>query len=313
MCFDISAAMQHHRPVGAPPPGAKQWQPVSLRPALVFTGGYQNKEYSIATETVNTGTGEQQFVHVKKSDPWLLHACRGSGYRRGDLKRSKILDTLLEKALMKMEESAVAEQLDDPMMQVECDALDARPTKKNKSSPSKKRQKGEQVVSVEADLVPKAADPLNTDIKQVRLLVDHIQNGIYKLFIHADDLPWLVAYIADEVGFGGVIQEPEEASAVARPNSSVPDLRVEWDFRANVWKGEFLAGPLESRCWTCGPENFTTQKWNRVVQAGKAQGSLQEATGEQVEQACLKFLELHCQKELSDARKGSRSVGETEQ
>ena len=304
--------MKHHQPVGAPPPGAKSWQPIRLLPALAFTGGYQNQTYTIATECINTATGEQQFVHVKKSDNWLLHACRGSGYRRGDLKRSKILDTLLEKALMKMEESAVAEQLDDPMMQVECDALDARPTKKNKSSPSKKRQKGEQVVSVEADLVPKAADPLNADIKQVRLLVTMKRDGP-RVSIHADDLPWLVAYIADEVGFGGVIQEPEEASAVARPNSSVPDLRVEWDFRANVWKGEFLAGPLESRCWTCGPENFTTQKWNRVVQAGKAQGSLQEATGEQVEQACLKFLELHCQKELSDARKGSRSVGETEQ
>ena len=100
--------MKHHQPVGAPPQGAKPWQPVRLFPALAFTGGYQNQKYTIATECINTATGEQQFVHVKKSDNWLLHACRGSGYRRGDLKRSKILDALLEKALMKMEESAVA-------------------------------------------------------------------------------------------------------------------------------------------------------------------------------------------------------------
>ena len=253
MCFDISAAMDHPRPVlnlrMPPSPEAKQWRPVSLSPALVLSGGYQNRKYNIATETVNTATGEQQFVHVKKSDNWLLHACRGSGYKREDLKRSKILDILTEKAVMAMEGSAVAEQLDDPMMQVECEALDARPTKKKKSSPSKQRQKGKQVVSVEADLVPRLRFLHGgANIKQVRLLVTMKRDGP-KVSIHADDLPWLVAYIADEVGFGGVVQEPEEDSAVAEPNSSVPGLRVECDFQAHGPWCARLAGPLV--CQAC--------------------------------------------------------------
>ena len=92
MCFDSSAAMQPHRPIGSPPKGATKWEPVVLRASLGFTGGYQNKHYSLVTETVSTDQGDQHFVTVKKNDTWLLHACRGSGYRRGDLRRSTIMD-----------------------------------------------------------------------------------------------------------------------------------------------------------------------------------------------------------------------------
>ena len=99
-----------------------------------------------------------------------------------------------------------------------------------------------------------------------------------------------------------MIQEPDELdSAVAEPNSNVEGLRVEWDFQENTWNGEFLSGPLVERVYTCGPENFTKNKWNRLVTAGRVQGSFEEATGDQIEQACLKFLELHCQTELTKA------------
>ena len=104
--------------------------------------------------------------------------------------------------------------------------------------------------------------------------------------------------------------EPEELdSAVVEPNSSVPGLHVEWDFQSNVWKGEFLSGPLMERCFACGPETFTKHKWTKLVQAGIVQGSYDEVAGEELEQACLKYLELHCQGELSKAL----SVGETSQ
>ena len=115
---------------------------------------------------------------------------------------------------------------------------------------SKQRQKGKQVVSVEADLVPRLRFLHGgANIKQVRLLVTMKRDGP-KVSIHADDLPWLVAYIADEVGFGGVVQEPEEDSAVAEPNSSVPGLRVECDFQAHGPWCARLAGPLV--CQACG-------------------------------------------------------------
>ena len=66
MCFDSSAAMQPHRPIGSPPKGATKWEPVVLRASLGFTGGYQNKHYSLVTETVSTDQGDQHFVTVKK-------------------------------------------------------------------------------------------------------------------------------------------------------------------------------------------------------------------------------------------------------
>ena len=41
----------------------------------------------------------------------MLHACRGSGYRRGDLKRSKIIDILGKKAAMALAEDAADDSM----------------------------------------------------------------------------------------------------------------------------------------------------------------------------------------------------------
>ena len=67
---------------------------------MVVSGGYQNKRYDLDTETVSTAAGDEHFVAVKHSLPWLLHACKGSGYSRGDLKRSRIIDDLRQKAVI---------------------------------------------------------------------------------------------------------------------------------------------------------------------------------------------------------------------
>ena len=92
--------MEDHQPIGTPPTKTTRWQPVSVTTAVVVYGGYQNKTYALDTEIVDTASGQQQFVSVKQCMPWLLHACRGSGYRRGDLKRSRIIYDLKQKAVI---------------------------------------------------------------------------------------------------------------------------------------------------------------------------------------------------------------------
>ena len=84
---------------------------------------------------------------------------------------------------------------------------------------------------------------------------------------------------------------------------------MEWDFQDNVWNGEFLSGPLMGRRVFCGPHTFNNEKWKRLVEAGKVEGSYDEVEGAQLEQACFKYLLLHCQNELSRAQ----PVGETPQ
>ena len=309
-CFDSFAAMADHQPIcmednqpiGAPPTKTARWQPISVGTAVVVSGGYQNKTYALDTENVDTSKGQQQFVPVKYGMCWLLHACKGSGYRNGDLKRSTIIDDLKIKAA-----NALTEQ-DDPMMQIECRTLKGTPSKKPTKSLSKRRE--ECIVSVEADLRPKAAAPNDTRVKRVRVFVNPKNNKNQAICIHKDDLPWLVTHIADEVAFGGVILEPGEPdSEVVKPNSSVPGLRVEWCFQDNVWSGEFLSGPLMGRRVLCGPATFNNEKWKRLVEAGKVEGSYDEVEGGKLEQACLEYLVLHCQNELSRAQ----SVGETPQ
>ena len=105
-CFDSVLAMEVHQPICieghqhicTQPSKTSQWQPISVHTAVVVSGGYQNKTYALDTENVDTSKGQQQFVPVKYGMCWLLHACKGSGYRNGDLKRSTIIDDLKIKA-----------------------------------------------------------------------------------------------------------------------------------------------------------------------------------------------------------------------
>ena len=250
-------------------------------------------------ETVLVDNREELFIKVCKNDTWLLHACRGSGYRKGDLKRSSILTLLADKAAL-APDGDETEQNSDPMNDVQCDPTSSGepPKKKKKSSPIKRA--ADQIVSVEVDLVPKAADPTNVATHKVRVMVKQV-GKIKVLRVHADHVPWLVTYIADEVAFGGVVQKPSDnvASTVVEANCDVPGLHVEWDFQQNVWLGLFLSGPMKGQTFSCGPAKFTADKWDKLVFEQKVQGSFAEATTEIVEQACLKFLELHCEKVLA--------------
>ena len=295
-------------PIGPAPSGSLRWKPISLQTSCVFSGGYQNKSYAMDCESVLVSNREQVFIKVTKTESWLLAACRGSGYRRGDLKRSSILELLTAKAIAAWGDDE--KPSDDPMNDIECAPTSSDEPIKKKKRQSPIKRAADQVASVEVDLVPKAADPKSVATRQVRVLLKTAgKHSVLK--VHAEDVPWLVGYIADEVACGGVVQAPGEdlASTVVDANSDVPGLHVEWDFQHNVWMGEFVSGPMKGQTCSCGPSKFTSVKWDKLVLANRISGSFAEATPGMVENACLKFLELHCEGVLAN----SQSVGENSQ
>ena len=119
-------------PIGPRPSGSVQWKPISLRTSCVFFGGYQNKGYAVDCESVLVDNREEMFIKVSKQDTWLLAACRGSGYRKGDLKRSAILELLAEKAELACCDDR--KQHSDPMNDIQCEPTSAgEPMQKKKN------------------------------------------------------------------------------------------------------------------------------------------------------------------------------------
>ncbi len=291
--------MECPKPLGPTPLGACKWSSVDLKTQMTFQGGYQKKSHPLDLQAIHTTKGTEHFVAVRKTEIWLLAACRGPSYRRGDLSRSKIIEILKTKAehLEKFGDND-----DDPMAHIVCDDADGPPPekKKKKTSPLKRRE--DQVLRVEVDLVPKAADPTSTAKKSVRVLLCGRQKLVH---VHSEDLPWLVAYIADEVNFGGVVSDVSDvASAVAEANTTVPGLRVEWDFQQLTWTGSFVSGPLQGRSVSCAPTNMTDTKWNQLMAAERVTGTWDAAALHDVDEGARLYLEMHCENLLGAARAG---------
>ncbi len=60
---------------------------------MTFRGGYNDKPYVVPVHTIDANGETLTFVHADKNAMWLLAACKGSRFRKGDLKRSRLLET----------------------------------------------------------------------------------------------------------------------------------------------------------------------------------------------------------------------------
>ena len=90
------------------------------------------------------------------------------------------------------------------------------------------------------------------------------------------DIPWLVAYLADEIATGGVDTAPADQSAVA-DGSSLAGLRANYPdvpglcIRLNPVAGNldeyealFVDGPLQGSRLTSKVSTMTQDKWDRL-------------------------------------------------
>ena len=292
------AAVAAYEPANAAPSvGVKRkWHNIEETTKLSFKGGYHTKIESVESQTFTLNDRPQQFVHVAKKLDWL---CKMSG---GPLKRAgKILDELRDKYYQEEDlahgesavadanvESAVAGAEDDLMAQ--CDDIEVstpNPKRTHQGSTPAKGAKGKKNTSrgkprqVEAPLVSKSAAPNNPATKVVTINIVG-DRGKGKMWMLHSDIPWLVAYLADEVGTGGVALAPAVAgeaadqSAVAGGSSSdgqtancpeVPGLCIRLKPAAgnlDEYEACFVDGPLKGVLLTSKVSTMSQAKWDRL-------------------------------------------------
>ena len=95
------------------------------------------------------------------------------------------------------------------------------------------------------------------------------------LYVRADDIPWLLTYLADECGPGGSQGVPmfddEDDDALdgyEAKECHVAGLDIQWDRKSQTLVATALSGPLKDKVWKLNMENFTEDKWNAVVSSG---------------------------------------------
>jgi hypothetical protein len=265
----------------------RKWHMIEETNKLSFKGGYHAKSETVESRPFTIdGRGAKPFVHVAKKHDWL---CKMAG---GPLKRAgKILDEIREKFFQYEDatdasavadangESAVADAEEDPM--TKCDGIRV-------DTPSPKQQRWKmgargKVRTLEVPLFSRSAAPNNpaTKVVTVNIIGDRGKGQMWMLH---SDIPWLVAYLADEVGTGGVALAPAVAgdtaaadqSAVAGGSSSagpkancpdVPGLCIRLKPAAgnlDEYEARFVDGPLKDFMVTSKVSTMSQEKWDRL-------------------------------------------------
>ena len=265
---------------------------------------WEKKFLPVTTRVFEVEGKDATFVLLSKNEPWLLRAAGGTGTPRGGLTRSRAIETLRQKAaaakpVLEKEEpvpSPVEGGDYDPMAElddiVENNILD---TKKPRKGPYKKK-KPQTVQSVQMPVLPLGHCQGQTVTVQVATV------GV-SIYIHEDAVPWFVAYVADENAHGGIADQDDDTgeSAVAEGNSSVPGLRIQWDFQGDDgWVGTFVSGPLRATTIKSKLSTLTEAKWNTAISHGAVSGSLDSATFCAKRKAVWLCIELHGQQLLQE-------------
>jgi hypothetical protein len=168
---------------------------------VAVEGGYGGGAEPVEPKEVIHAGRVISLLRVNKSNPWLLKACGGRSCHRGSLRCASIIEELREKLERKVQEdasarlvapSAVADEA-DPLCQLEeVVAIDYRSAKRRKEE---KRRCADILQAVEVK--EKLGLP---QLRSVRVMCC----PRHTLWIHEDDVPWLVTYMADELASGGV-------------------------------------------------------------------------------------------------------------
>jgi hypothetical protein len=168
---------------------------------VAVEGGYGAGAQTVESKEVLHAGRVISLLRVNKNNPWLLKACGGRSCHRGGLRRTRIIEELREKLERKIEAetsartvapSAVAGEA-DPMCQLEeLVAMDDHAAKRRKQE---KRRCADNLQSVEVN--EKLGLP---QLRSVRVMC----STRHTLWIHEDDVPWLVTYMAGELASVGV-------------------------------------------------------------------------------------------------------------
>lgn len=309
----------------APGPDKAKWRPVVFADTLCVQGGYLAakrvccvENQSVVATVKSQGALVERtttYVKISKNDEWLIKACAGDAAQRGALRRSKCIEQIRD--LMKNDSptkaaSAVADlqspgnasAVADPMDSLEEVADDdgAQPSASNSRYKRQRRKRAELIV-IMPDRAPCAFPKDKAKAKDVHVMADSTN----QVWLAKEDVPWLLTYIADECGFGGVDAEVE--SAVAEPNCpQVPGLNVEWDWTSNDgYTAQFVVGPLAGdQRYNVLVSTFTAEKWSAANDIHKYQKSFGEADNDDLKKATYDYLVMQCAKMLKEREEATR-------
>ena len=202
-----------------------------------------------------------EFVRLKKGEKLFIHAVCGPMDRQRGLKRTKMVEDLMDAAIAAVEgdeavdEAAVAiddaPRPHDPMVDFSFGDDDSPPQEVGDSdkTPKKKtppRRSANMAVAVEMPDQCREMYPTSTGVRQVACYVENPgkRNGrsASKVWISVDDLPWLVRLMHDQFCLGGVPLLPEQCSDDSQTlamaggeESAAAELEISWDFVASAW------------------------------------------------------------------------------
>ena len=304
--------------------GGQTWREVELSKSVSVKGGYGGiQPQCLSTKEIYVKGKKVLLVKVRKTDHWLQKVTQGKNCRRNCLARTQLLERIREELVEHKEHDfaaavAAADEAAERMAAAEaapiCDEVDPmqalRPVAKAAPKPEAKKKPAPKKQSMEERLVvlelPKAYNaPGKTEVRVLGLTPD--QRGTTPIWIHEDDLPWLLRYLADEANEGGLppieaiddpaVAEQSEASAETPPKMARRE-RCRWDY-AGTWHATIQKGPNRNTPMKCAVRDLTAEKWARVAKLFP--GVTFEDAGEEDLQEAARFYFEICLKEQEAA------------
>jgi hypothetical protein len=311
--------------------GKKLWHSVEPIHTLSFKGGYVTKAESVESKPVHVHLVSVHFVHVAKKLDWLQRMAGGTLKRAGavlDHLRAAYTDndngndnstsTVVDATSTVVDATAAL----DPMSLLD-DIIDSPATPQpkrrcgtNRTPPASGTKVARGTVkSVSMPAHSPSAQPNCQEKTQVKLFVEG-GHGKGKLWIDAGSIPWLIAYLADEVNTGCIVIEPDgtslpavagtsSSSLPATPNCSTPGLAIYMkpqEGTMDTYEAKFVEGPLTGTTKISKVSTFTQDKWDKCQKtAARWQCPcplLAEAQPQAVARAVAHYLELVCAKQL---------------
>ena len=277
--------------------GRVKWRAIRMHRTLSFEGGFQTKALPVETFELDNANGvPQDFVHVSKNREWLVKMAGGNLNRAG-----AIFDTL-RNALKQSEpsepDSAVADGLgdeDDPMNKMDDVSEIVTPKRKRGQPPKRTPNKSlrRKAMTVTMPMYSPTRYPGNAEDYSVTCVATN-RTGKPKLWIAVDDIPWLVTYLADELGTGGVTVD--SAVAEASPNCKTPGLSIRMKPEGGtltIYEAHFVSGPLAGKRVVTDVKKFTQEKWEQCTQWSTQTPSVADAATSDVQAAAIHYLEMH--------------------
>ena len=280
-------------------------------------GGYSSTAAAVSYKEIMFEGRVIAFIRTLKNEHWLLKASGGRGCQKGGLRRTRALEELREKlqdptqghcGAKDSDGSAVADQA-DPMLGLE-------ELGETEDHAAKRRKTLNTPCSDKMKTVLMPASFRKPQLRPVRAM----ECG-RALWLHEDDVGWLVTYLAEEVVTGGVgpiddadgevddeRAEADEApfgdgAAVAVPSGGDPvtpikaqrgEVKLRWDFDG-AWEGVITKGPHKGTTVSCKVANLTRQKWAAAAQVHKYDVDFDRATYQEKKTVARHYLELHLQ------------------